>query len=44
MIDFNDKKQVLEAVNKDGYALWCASKALQNDKEVVLSAVNDKNI
>ena len=39
-IDWNNKKQVLQAVNKDGYALEYASEQLQNDKDVVLAAVN----
>ena len=36
MID--DKKQILEAIKKDGLALRRASERLQDDKEVVLAA------
>ena len=39
-INWNNKKEVLIAVNQNGAALEYASEQLQNDKEVVLTAVN----
>jgi hypothetical protein len=35
----NDKKFVLEAVKKCGYALWYVSDELRNDENIVLEAV-----
>lgn len=37
--DWNNKEQVIKAVQKDGIDLFCASDELKNDKEVVLAAV-----
>ena len=39
MTDWNNKEEVLEVVKKDGYVLKKASKALRDDKEIVMAAV-----
>ncbi|NBT53138.1 MAG: DUF4116 domain-containing protein [Marivivens sp.] len=40
MIDENStKKEMLEAVRRNGYALQLASEELKNDREVVLQAL-----
>ena len=41
-IDWNDKEEILKAVNQNGRYLEYASNELKNDKEVVLVAVNKK--
>ena len=41
MTNWNNKKEVLEAVSENGDALEQASEELRADKEVVLAAVKD---
>ena len=41
MTDWNNKKEVLEAVREDGHALKRASEELKADKDVVMAAVKD---
>ena len=38
-IDWNDKEEVLKLVQREGLYLKFASKELRNDKDVVLTAV-----
>ena len=38
----NDKEVVLAAVQQNGYALYYASKELKDNKEVLLTAVQNK--
>ena len=40
----NSKKEILEAVKLDGYALRNASTLLCNDKEVVMAAIHHKGL
>jgi hypothetical protein len=44
LIDFNNKEQVLNAVNKDGLVLKSLSIDLKRDKEIILAAVNQNGI
>jgi hypothetical protein len=39
--DWNNQESVLEAVKKQGNALYCASENLKNDREIVLEAVKN---
>ena len=43
-INWNNKQQVLAAVNKNGTALYYASHKLRNDRDVVMTAVNQNGL